>query len=83
MDMEREGNRAPDYQLILKVHLNGSIRIMVQVLASPILKRLLSKVVWIMVQPAYWFNFWWTKPGDRGTIKRNALYLKFCFEIDK
>ena len=56
---------------------------MVQVLASPILKRLLSKVVWIMVQPAYWLNFWWTKPGDRGTIKRNALYLKFCFEIDK
>ena len=34
---------------------NGSIRLLVQVLASPMF---LSKICWFMVQSDYWFNFW-------------------------
>ena len=36
---------------------NGSIRIMVQVLAGPTLQCFMMKIVRIMVQPAFWFSF--------------------------
>ena len=42
----------------------GSFRIIVQVLASPILQYLLNKFARLMVQPAYWFHFLSSKPRN-------------------
>ena len=37
---------------------NGLIRLLIQVLASPISVLKKSKTCWLMVQSAYWFNIW-------------------------
>ena len=51
---------------------NGSIRLLVHVMANPS-QYFLSKICRIMVQSSHWFNFWsvW-----RGTISRIWLYIR-------